>query len=101
MFSTPFTCCSIGAATVSATTCALAPGYTAETSTVGGVISGYCAIGSPNSATLPASVTMIDSTEAKIGRLMKKRENTWVLSVGCDLAAAWCARSEERRVGKE
>jgi len=48
---------------------------------VGGVISGYCAIGSPNSATLPASVTMIDSTEAKIGRLMKKRENTGLNSI--------------------
>ncbi len=47
----------------------------AETSTVGGVISGYCAIGSVNSAIAAASVMMIDSTEAKIGRLMKKFEN--------------------------
>ena len=47
----------------------------AETSTVGGVISGYCAIGNVNSAMPPASVMMIDSTEAKIGRLMKKLEN--------------------------
>src|SRR5207248_11271267 len=50
MLSTPLTCCSIGAATVSATTWALAPGYDAETSTVGGAISGYCANGSVNSA---------------------------------------------------
>src|SRR6266567_1320567 len=46
MFSTPLTCCSMGAATVSATTWALAPGYTAEISTVGGVISGYWVMGS-------------------------------------------------------
>ena len=39
------------------------------------MISGYCAIGSVNSATPPASVTMIDSTEAKIGRSMKNLEN--------------------------
>src|SRR6516165_2912026 len=76
IFSTPLTCCSIGAATVSAMTCALAPGYTAETSTVGGVISGYCATGSVNSATPPASTTTMDNTEAKMGRLIKKRENT-------------------------
>src|SRR5579884_2147833 len=36
MFSTPFTCCSIGAATVSATTLALAPGRTAVTAIAGG-----------------------------------------------------------------
>src|SRR5205085_5004611 len=76
MPSTPLTCCSIGAATVSATTWALAPGYTADTSTVGGVMSGYCATGRVNSAMLPPSTTTMDSTEAKIGRLMKKRENT-------------------------
>src|SRR5437773_1893255 len=48
----------------------------ADTSTVGGVMSGYCAIGSPRSEMMPAKKTMIDSTEAKIGRLMKKLENT-------------------------
>src|ERR1700677_4496392 len=36
MFSTPLTCCSIGAATVSATTWALAPGYVQSTDTLGG-----------------------------------------------------------------
>ena len=35
---------------------------------------GYCAIGSVNTAIDPASVMTIDSTEAKIGRSMKKRE---------------------------
>src|SRR5262249_48516847 len=80
MPSTPLTCCSIGAATVSATTWALAPGYDAETSTVGGAISGYCASGSVKSATEPPSTITIDSTEAKIGRLMKKLENTSLAS---------------------
>src|SRR5262245_30588900 len=76
IFSTPLTCCSMGAATVSATTWALAPGYTANTSTVGGVISGYCATGKLKTARSPARVTIMDSTEAKIGRSIKNRENT-------------------------
>ena len=42
---------------------------------LGGVICGYCAIGSVQTATPPASVMTIDSTVAKIGRSMKKREN--------------------------
>ena len=46
----------------------------AVTSTVGGVTSGYCATGSVNTATPPASMKTIDSTEAKIGRSMKKWE---------------------------
>src|SRR5690349_17757802 len=75
MSSTPFTCCSIGAATVSETVRAFAPGYTADTSIVGGVMSGYCATGSDVSATDPASVTMMLITLAKIGRSMKKRVN--------------------------
>ena len=37
------------------------------TRTVGGVTSGYCATGSVNTATPPASTKTIDSTEAKIG----------------------------------
>src|SRR5262245_5179010 len=45
----------------------------ADTSTVGGVISGYWATGRLKTATPPASVTRMDSTEAKIGRSMKKR----------------------------
>src|SRR5579883_2910022 len=81
MFSTPFTCCSMGAATVSATTWALAPGYEADTSTVGGVISGYWATGSVNSAMLPARTMTIDRTDAKIGRWMKNRENTTTASL--------------------
>ena len=42
---------------------------------MGGVISGYCATGSVNTATSPSSVIRIDGTEARIGRSMKKREN--------------------------
>src|SRR6185295_6604637 len=75
MFSTPFTSCSIGAATVSATTRALAPGYVAEMLTVGGTTSGYCAIGSDWRATRPMMTMTIDRTVAKIGRSTKKRAN--------------------------
>src|SRR5580658_7644815 len=76
MFSTPLTCCSMGAATVSATTWALAPGYEQSTDTLGGETCGYCAIGSATSDSPPASVITIDKTAAKIGRSIKKRENT-------------------------
>jgi len=79
MFSTPLTCCSMGAATVSATTLALAPGYVVETCTVGGVISGYWATGSTNSDTMPAIVITIESTAAKIGRSMKNEITSVVL----------------------
>src|SRR4051812_292567 len=74
--STPFTSCSIGVATVSATTLALAPGYVAVTCTVGGATSGYWAIGSLGSATMPTIRITSDRTVAKIGRSMKKREIT-------------------------
>src|SRR5580700_6422168 len=73
MFSTPTTCCSIGAATVSATIWALAPGYVAVTRTVGGVTSGYWAIGR-RAAAIPPSRTMTrEITQARTGRSMKKR----------------------------
>ncbi len=42
---------------------------------LGGVICGYCAIGSVQTATPPVSTMMMDTTVAKIGRSMKKREN--------------------------
>ena len=74
MPSTPFTCSSIGAATVSETTCALAPGYVVETCTVGGVMSGYCSTGRPRALTRPKMTVTIAMTLAKIGRSMKKRE---------------------------
>ena len=70
--STPLTSASIGVATVSATVIALAPGYVADTCTVGGVTSGYCAIGNCGTATAPRMTMTIDRTVAKIGRSMKK-----------------------------
>jgi hypothetical protein len=42
---------------------------------VGGVISGYWAMGRLNIARKPARVMIIDSTEAKIGLSMKNFEN--------------------------
>jgi hypothetical protein len=39
-----------------------------------GVIGGYCAIGSANRAIAPVRVMASDSTDAKIGRSMKKCE---------------------------
>ena len=73
----------MGAATVSATVLAFAPGYMAETWTTGGTTSGYWAIGSPNSATTPTMTITTDNTVAKIGRSMKKLENIeWTLGLG-------------------
>src|SRR5215469_10850343 len=74
--STPLTWASIGAAIVSRTVWALAPGYSAVTCTVGGVTSGYWATGSVKTATPPASTKTTEMTVAKIGRSMKKREIT-------------------------
>src|SRR5215813_3554477 len=74
MFSTPLICSSIGATTVEATTSALAPGYWPVTLMIGGAISGYCAIGSRTNATTPRITKTIETTEAKIGRSMKKCE---------------------------
>src|SRR6266446_2698500 len=42
---------------------------------VGGVICGYWAMGRVHTAIPPARVITMDSTAAKIGRSMKKREN--------------------------
>src|SRR5580693_996182 len=73
MCSTPLTCCSIGAATVSRTTFALAPGYVQDTCTVGGVISGYWAIGSVFTAAKPANKITAEITTPRTGRSMKNR----------------------------
>src|ERR1700728_4124143 len=62
MWSMPLTCCSIGAATVSATTWALAPGYWIDTCTPGGVICGYCAIGKVKNAMAPTRAIATDTT---------------------------------------
>src|SRR5215470_9857232 len=74
MFSTPFTSCSIGVATVSAMTSGGAPGYDARTTIVGGTTSGYCATGRETYAIEPRITVTIEMTAAKIGRSMKKRE---------------------------
>ena len=75
MFSTPTTCCSIGAATVSAITLAFAPGYLAVTWIVGGEISGYSAIGSSAAAMTPSRTMTSEITHARTGRSMKNRAN--------------------------
>ncbi|MCY1171693.1 hypothetical protein D9M73_118140 [compost metagenome] len=75
MFSTPLIDSSSGAATVSASVSAFAPGKVALTTTVGGAIWGYCATGSDGYTTTPNTTIRIDSTAAKIGRSMKKWGN--------------------------
>ena len=76
MLSTPLICASIGAATESASVLRIgARDRSSVTVTCTGVIVGYCSIGSARIATSPASTMMIETTAAKIGRSMKKREN--------------------------
>ncbi|EKQ63187.1 hypothetical protein WS7_03285 [Xanthomonas citri pv. malvacearum str. GSPB2388] len=88
MFSTPLMASSSGVATVSAMTLGLAPGYTARTCTLGGTTSGYSLIGRSGMAIRPAAKMMIDSTAAKIGRSMKKREKS-IGMVLKEVAAGW------------
>src|SRR6185437_9589913 len=83
MFSTPLICCSIGVATVEATTSALAPGYCPDTVMTGGAISGYCATGRRENDTAPRITKTIETTAAKIGRSMKK----WEMRIGARLSA--------------
>jgi hypothetical protein len=47
----------------------------ARTVTTGGAISGYWAMGRMRIAARPAMTMKMDSTAARIGRSMKKREN--------------------------
>ena len=72
-FSTPLIFCSSGVATEASTSVALAPMKVVVTWTIGGTISGYCAIGRPCIATRPSITMMIDITIATMGRLTKKR----------------------------
>src|SRR5882724_1782617 len=83
MFSTPLICCSSGVTTVEATTSALAPGYWPVMLITGGAISGYWAIGSRPKETIPRITKTRDTTPAKIGRSMKKRE----MRMGCSGAS--------------
>src|ERR1700761_650753 len=71
MSSTPLICSSIGAATVSAMTLGLAPGYWACTSTDGGTTSGYSPVESFVRAMRPPRKITADNTAAKIGRSIK------------------------------
>src|SRR5690606_9808349 len=74
MPSTPLMDSSSGVATVSAITLGLAPGYCARTTTLGGATSGYSEMGRPRNAMSPPRKMSTDSTPAKMGRSMKKRE---------------------------
>src|SRR5689334_17848229 len=58
---------------------------------VGGAISGYCATGRRKNATPPRMTKMIETTEANIGRSMKKCEIRMGLSAAllCLLRRAW------------
>src|SRR5690606_42026106 len=76
MPSTPLIASSSGVATVSAMTLGLAPGYTVRTTTDGGTTSGYSPIGRIGIEIRPAAKITIDSTAAKIGLSMKKREKS-------------------------
>ena len=76
MSSTPFSACSSGAATVSAITSALAPGYTVVTLICGGAMFGYIATGSARNAASPAITMNAETTVANNGRSMKKFEIT-------------------------
>src|SRR5438105_10205887 len=57
--------------TVSSSVCADAPGYTVDTTMVGGATVGYCAIGSLVMETLPITRMNSAITHAKTGRSMK------------------------------
>src|SRR3954470_17675245 len=95
MPSTPLMAFSRGAATVSSSTVAEAPGYTARTCTTGGAISGYWAMGSTRIAARPASAMKIEMTTAKIGRSMKNLENMAILGERGD---RWSGRTVAARL---
>ena len=69
----PLSFCSTIWVTVSCTVWAEAPGYMALIVICGGAIGGYCETGKVLIASRPASMIMMAMTQAKIGRLMKKR----------------------------
>jgi hypothetical protein len=68
MFSTPLIFSSRGAATVSATTAAEAPGKVVVTDTDGGVMSGMLSTGSSPMDSTPTRTMTIEITDAKMGR---------------------------------
>jgi hypothetical protein len=70
MPSTPLICSSKGTITLVNTTSALAPEYAADTTTVGGAISGYWVIGSSMSPIIPKITNMTDITVDNTGLSM-------------------------------
>src|SRR3954468_20742744 len=72
---TPFSSCSRGIVTDASTSAALAPTKYASTSTRGGSIFGYCAIGRPGITTAPAITSSSAHTLANTTRRMKKSTN--------------------------
>src|SRR5450432_4633126 len=71
MFSTPFTCCSMGVATACSTFSAFAPLYEPVIFIMGGVISGYWLMGTPFSVINPMIMVKMEITIATIGLLIK------------------------------
>src|ERR1700761_510732 len=67
----PFTCCSMGVATVCSTVCASAPVNCPFTCTTGGVMSGYWSIGKLRMLIAPVIASTIDITMAVTGLLIK------------------------------
>src|ERR1700761_3848339 len=67
----PFTCSSIGVATVCSTVWASAPVNWPVTCTTGGVISGYWSIGKTNMLTTPVITNTMDITIAVTGLFIK------------------------------
>src|SRR6187401_989734 len=70
--------------------------------TLVGAMSGYCSIGSALNAPMPPSMTMIASTQAKIGRSMKIRDMSGLpgLARGGPARAARSGRSDLLRCAR-
>src|ERR1700676_1616525 len=96
MLSTPFICCSSGAATACSIVRASAPLYVAVTVICGGTMSGNWAIGSARMATRPASTVMTAMTIATMGRRTKNFDMGLVTCRGC---CEWLG-IDDRAVGR-
>src|SRR5258708_19268160 len=66
----PFTCVSMAVVVVCSTVCALGPVNTAVMLTVGGVISGYCAMGNTLIEIMPTNTMTMEMTMAVTGRFI-------------------------------
>src|ERR1700761_9674143 len=67
----PFTCCSIGVATVCSTVCASAPVNWPLTCTTGGVMSGYWSMGRTAIQIVPVRTSTMEMTMAVTGLFIK------------------------------